>query len=118
MARNSSMDPCARAPALHTRLMLTTLGGPRPKRSGDELTGSLLDCHERIRRFTALALELGRVAPPGAPEALEQIREAAAGVPRYFTVALPLHSADEEQSVEPRLVALDPALGETFARMA
>jgi hemerythrin-like domain-containing protein len=36
----------------------------------------------------------------------EQIVEAAASVLRYFTVALPLHSADEDASVAPRLLAL------------
>lgn len=67
--------------------------------------GLLLACHERIRHFTAVAR---RVAEAGkAP--LDQIADAAADVHRYFTVALPLHEADETLSVEPRLSAAVPA---------
>ncbi|HEY7954570.1 MAG TPA: hemerythrin domain-containing protein [Polyangia bacterium] len=95
--------------------MLTSIGSPGQKRGGDDLTSSLLDCHERIRRFSKLAV---RLAQAEAGDPAEQIAEAAAGVRRYFTVALPLHSADEERSIEPRLVVVRPELGETFAKMA
>jgi iron-sulfur cluster repair protein YtfE (RIC family) len=61
----------------------------------------LLDCHGRIRNFTALAQRLAtaHASPP------DQIREAAVGVRRYFMVALPLHAEDEERSLTPRLLA-------------
>lgn len=62
----------------------------------------LLECHERIRRFTKLAEWLAHAGD--APEAA--VRETAADVLRYFTVALPKHSADEDQSLAPRLLAL------------
>jgi hypothetical protein len=64
---------------------------------------ALLDCHGRIRHFTAITLTLPGVtaAPPA------EIASAAAGVVRYFTEALPLHSTDEDVSIAPRLLALD-----------
>jgi iron-sulfur cluster repair protein YtfE (RIC family) len=66
---------------------------------GGETPGTLLlDCHARIRHFAELAVRLAEV---DAPEA--EIRDAAARVHRYFTVALPLHVADEELSIAPRL---------------
>ena len=72
---------------------------------------NLLDCHERIRRFTALAVKLGEPAP------VAEVAEAATAVHRYFTIALPLHSADEEESLAPRLVAAAPELGELLHNM-
>ena len=43
--------------------------------------------------------------------------EAAAAVVRYFTVALPLHAADEDLSLAPRLVGHDAALDRALATM-
>jgi len=59
----------------------------------------LLACHQRIRSFTDIAIrftevDLGR---------REEIANAAAAVHRYYSVALPLHEADEIESVYPRL---------------
>ena len=65
---------------------------------GDPL-GLLVDCHGRIRQFTALAARLA--ASADAPAVLRA--EAAAGLCRYFTVAFPLHSGDEEELLVPRL---------------
>lgn len=59
----------------------------------------LAACHERIRRFAGLAQKLA--AAKGAPE--HEVRDVAAAVRRYFDEALPLHVADEEESVIPRL---------------
>lgn len=58
----------------------------------------LLGCHARIRHFTQLAVKLAQPATP-----LHLIPEAAAGVHRYYAHALPLHEADENDSVYPRL---------------
>ncbi len=90
--------------------MLTRLGARHPQqRSMREL---LLDCHARIRTFCALANRLAQGAP--APAA----REAAGQLHRYFSVALPLHLRDEEQSVRPRLLRLDdPALSAALEAM-
>lgn len=72
--------------------------------SANQDTGLLLDCHERMRRFTALAAKLAEPVS-ASPSFLKDRAEAAAAVDRYFTVALPLHVADEEESIMPRLEA-------------
>ncbi|MHB8420750.1 MAG: hemerythrin domain-containing protein [Myxococcales bacterium] len=71
----------------------------------------LLGCHQRIRSFTALALRLleAREAP------LEQTRDAAVSVHRYFTEALPKHVEDEERTLAPRIVGWVP--GAALAEM-
>lgn len=73
----------------------------------------LLACHQRIRFFIDLAVRLSEAtdAPP------EEIREAAARVVRYFAEALPLHVADEENSILPRLKGREPALDRTLEAM-
>lgn len=58
-----------------------------------------LDCHERLRRFSALAVKLARL--PDVPPS--ERAEAAARVERYFTLGLPLHVEDEEHSLAPRM---------------
>jgi iron-sulfur cluster repair protein YtfE (RIC family) len=68
------------------------------KRGGEGVVGSVNECHARIRSFAELAVRICDEAA-GADEK----REAASSVLRYFTVGLPLHVADEEQSIEPRL---------------
>lgn len=73
----------------------------KPRESSDDPVTLLTDCHERIRRFTRLGIRVTdpAVAPP------EEIREAAQSVHRYFSVGLPLHVADEDESIAPRLLA-------------
>jgi hemerythrin-like domain-containing protein len=61
----------------------------------------LLGCHQRIRHFTAIARRMAE--NPAA--SLDEVSEAAEAVHRYFTVALPLHEADENDSIDPRLQA-------------
>lgn len=73
--------------------------GSRPP-APDDPFALLADCHERIRRFSALAMKLAK-APPETPPA--ELADAAAAVIRYFTIALPLHEQDEEASLAPRL---------------
>ncbi len=90
--------------------MLLNLGRKQTP-APDDLVGLLLECHGRIRTFVRLARTVA--AAPDAPA--EAAGLAAGRVRRYFAEALPLHVADEEQSVEPRLrgrdAALDRALG-------
>lgn len=74
----------------------------------------LLDCHQRIRHFTDLALRLGEAE--SLPEA--EIRDAAFRVRRYFTEALPLHVADEEEDLAPRLQGREPELDAALQRMS
>ena len=59
----------------------------------------LLACHQRIRNFTGIAARLAEAAG-AAPEAVANAAEA---VHRYYSIALPLHEADENESVYPRL---------------
>ncbi len=61
----------------------------------DLLTG----CHQRIRHFTGVAVKLAHAQGAAA----EEIVQAAAGVHRYYSVSLPLHEADEDHTLQPRL---------------
>ena len=82
------------------------LTGPgKPAAPGDAVD-LLLECHARIRDFLALARRLGEAGQPS-PEA---VADAAVRVHRYFTLALPLHARDEEESIAPRLRGREPAL--------
>jgi hemerythrin-like domain-containing protein len=83
--------------------MLLSLGR-RPLAS--DLTDLFLECHQRIRSFASLAVEIGRRAD--LPD--EEVRAACVRCERYFTQALPLHVRDEEESLLPRLRGLDPAV--------
>jgi hemerythrin-like domain-containing protein len=78
---------------------------------GEEVPEVLIDCHLRLRQVTTLTAELAaREAAPA-----DEVRAVATRVQRYFTVALPLHEADEEQSLFPRLAARAPELASTIA---
>jgi hemerythrin-like domain-containing protein len=83
------------------------------KKRPDTLVGRLLDCHDRIRRFSELAVRMGAAQPIEG----EELRDAARDVRRYFVEALPLHVADEEQSLLPRLGGRDPELDAALERM-
>jgi iron-sulfur cluster repair protein YtfE (RIC family) len=64
----------------------------------------LQDCHARIRHFSQLSrtlAEAGSASPT-------QVAEAAESVFRYFKYALPLHEADENETLYPRLRDLAP----------
>ena len=62
----------------------------------------LLGCHQRIRHFTDVASKLAH-AQGATPD---EVRNAAGSVHRYYSVSLPLHEADEDQTLRPRLVAV------------
>jgi hemerythrin-like domain-containing protein len=67
----------------------------------DQPLGLLTDCHRRVELFlgvmqTVTQAEQGRELAPSSRDALEQAS-------RYFTLAGPRHTADEEQSLFPRL---------------
>jgi iron-sulfur cluster repair protein YtfE (RIC family) len=66
----------------------------------------LLECHGRIRAFLAMARRVGEAVD----ESPEAVSGAAIQVHRYFTLALPLHAKDEEESILPRLRGRDPAV--------
>ena len=62
----------------------------------------LIGCHQRIRHFTGVAVKLAH-AQGASPE---DVVQAAAAAHRYYTVSLPLHEADEEETLRPRLDAV------------
>ncbi len=90
--------------------MLTSIG-KRPTATG--LVAALLDCHERIRRFTGLSRRLADTT--GAPEA--DVRELAGRIHFYFTRGLPEHVADEEETLLPRLRGRSPEVDQALATM-
>ena len=71
---------------------------PKTEDAVDLLTG----CHDRIRHFTEVAVKLAHAQGTASHE----IVQAAAGVHRYYSISLPLHEADEEQTLRPRLDAI------------
>ena len=86
-----------------------------PRRSADpqDLVDLLRACHARIRHFSALAYEAA--TRHDAPA--DQVKEACARVERYFREALPLHVADEEESIAPRLRGLSPEVDRALDTM-
>lgn len=73
----------------------------------------LLACHDRIRFFIDLALRIA--AASGVSD--DEIRDASARVARYFSESFPLHVADEEESVIPRLTGHDSVVDRTLDAM-
>jgi hemerythrin-like domain-containing protein len=65
--------------------------------------GMLSDCHRRIERFLGVLRRLGEEDRGGSLPALR--RDALREALRYFREGAPKHTADEEQSVFPRLRA-------------
>jgi hemerythrin-like domain-containing protein len=65
----------------------------------------LIGCHERIRHFSSMSRKLAHAQDADA----QQVQSAAEAAHRYFTVALPLHEADENESLHPRLKRAVPA---------
>ena len=92
--------------------MLTVLGNRRNPGEQD-LVDLLSECHDRIRRFVALAREAATRHDVPA----DQISRACADVERYFTAALPLHVADEEESIAPRLRGLSSEVDRALDKM-
>jgi hemerythrin-like domain-containing protein len=90
--------------------MLTRFG--KPAAPGDAVD-LMVECHERIRSFLALARRIGEASDASDAE----VREAAQRVHRYFTQALPLHAEDEERSIRPRLLGREPAVDAELSRM-
>ncbi len=74
------------------------------------------DCHRRVERFLGLLLRVTAEAAGGPLNPLQ--REALETALRYFREAAPKHTADEEESLFPRLRALDtPESREVLAKV-
>src|SRR5688572_21965928 len=83
------------------------------KKGPMDLHDTVLECHERIRHFAAVAVKIG--AARGLPD--EQIRSAAADVQRYFRHGLPHHVEDEEKSILPRLEGRSAEIDQALSQM-
>src|SRR5262245_23544059 len=90
--------------------MLSTIGA---RRTPEGLVDLLLECHQRIRHFTQLAERIGQES--ALPDA--ERRDACARCRHYFVEALPLHVADEEHGLLPRLRGRDAALDAALTAM-
>jgi iron-sulfur cluster repair protein YtfE (RIC family) len=91
--------------------MLLQLG---QRRSSEGLVELLLECHGRIRRFLGFARRLATTDGIGAEEA----RTVAGEIRRYFVVAFPMHLADEDEDLTPRLRGTTRDLDAALARMS
>ena len=75
--------------------------GQRPDHGFDEPLGLLSDCHRRIEHFIDVLATITDEAAGG--RLTSSYRGALEGSIRYFAVAAPRHTADEEMSLFPRL---------------
>jgi hemerythrin-like domain-containing protein len=90
--------------------MLVQLG---PRNTGGDVVDLLIECHGRIRKFLVLARRLARAA--GSPRA--EIRDTARQIRRYFVESFPLHRADEDDELAPRLAGLGVDVDRALATM-
>jgi hemerythrin-like domain-containing protein len=78
-------------------------------------TGLLSDCHRRIEMFLGTLEAVARLIDR---PATEETRRALESALRYFGQAAPKHTADEEESLFPRLRQIhDPAIQAAFSRL-
>lgn len=90
--------------------------GAKPESDFKDPIGMLGDCHRRIERFLN-ALWTVAVDVKGGPLDNDQRAALATGL-RYFREAAPKHTADEEESLFPRLCRLDrPGLQPLLAKL-
>ncbi|HKW98610.1 MAG TPA: hemerythrin domain-containing protein [Bryobacteraceae bacterium] len=90
--------------------------GAKPESTFRDPIGLLTDCHRRIERFLSVLAQLGKQAHSG-PLTSEQ-RGALETALRYFSESAPKHTADEEQTLFPRLRSLDrPEVKAVLANM-
>lgn len=84
--------------------MFTSIRLQQPAGRTKDAVDLLQDCHGRIRHFTGVAVRLCEAVQPE----VDQVRDAATSVYRYYSIALPLHEEDENLSTYPRLFAAVP----------
>jgi hemerythrin-like domain-containing protein len=90
--------------------------GGKPESTFDDPIGLLGDCHRRVERFLGV---LVKVAGDARGQALTaEQRGALESALRYFRDAAPKHTADEEQSLFPRMRATGgPAMEAVLAQV-
>ena len=81
--------------------------GQRPEHGFDEPLGLLSDCHRRIEHFLRVLVALADQVGGGTLDASQRSQLQSALT--YFSVAAPKHTADEEESLFPRLEAHEGA---------
>lgn len=79
--------------------------GAKPESLFTDPVGLLMDCHRRIERFLSVLVQVS-ARTQGGPLTSAQ-RTALDTALRYFREAAPKHTADEEQTLFPRLRSLD-----------
>jgi hemerythrin-like domain-containing protein len=89
--------------------------GRRPGHGFDEPLGLLTDCHRRIEHFLQVLEIIARDAGGGA--LTERQRPQLEGALTYFAEAAPRHTADEEESLFPRLKAAGGEAADLIARL-
>lgn len=87
--------------------------GQPPDHDFDEPLGLLSDCHRRIEHFLRVLVAVDAEAAGGALTMAH--RAALEGALRYFAVAAPNHTADEELSLFPRLREIADTIIEVLA---
>jgi hemerythrin-like domain-containing protein len=98
-----------------TQTMPIVIGG-KPESSFADPIGLLTDCHRRIERFLSVLAQVSAQAQ-GGPLTSEQ-RTALETALLYFREAAPKHTADEEQTLFPRLRSLEtPEVKAVMARV-
>lgn len=87
----------------------------QPDHDFDQPLGLLSDCHRRIEMFLGVLSRIARerAGQPLGPEAAD----AASKAKRYFAEAAPRHTADEEDSLFPRVRAAVPERIESLAAL-
>jgi len=79
--------------------------GAKPESDFADPIGLLTDCHRRIERFLSVLAQVGAQAQGGS--LTSEQRTALETALRYFRESAPKHTADEEQTLFPRLRSVD-----------
>ncbi len=79
--------------------------GAKPESSFSDPIGLLTDCHRRIEWFLSILVQVSSEAHGGLLTSGQRTSWETA--PRYFREAAPQHTADEEETLFPRLRRLD-----------
>lgn len=79
--------------------------GAKPEHGFDQPLGLLSDCHRRIEHFLGMMIRVFERSAGGKQPLKPDERQALEAALRYFEVAAPRHTQDEEQSLFPRLRA-------------
>jgi iron-sulfur cluster repair protein YtfE (RIC family) len=111
-ARRGAGRAIAQARGLHSIIaMLVQLGQRNAK---DDLVELLIECHGRMRKYLVLAHRLAESSGAGDAE----IREVANQIRRYFAESFPLHVADEDEALAPRLAGKNESVDQALGKMS